>query len=237
MRYDTVLLDADDTLLDFHRSEREAVADTMREIGVEPTDEKILAYSGINSSLWRALERGEIEKSVLLYRRFTLFSEYLGLLPNEDRDRHMAENYMRSLSTKGYLLDGALALCRSLYGSARLYIVTNGVEFIQRGRYAVSGLSDYVDGVFISGVIGHEKPSLSYFTYVAEHIPDFRREKTLIVGDSLTSDMRGGVAFGLDTCWYNPRGLSPTEDLAGKITYTVKDHREIELIVREGALK
>ena len=235
MRYDTVLLDADDTLLDFHRSEREALTDTMRELGIEPTEEKISAYSRINASLWRALERGEIEKSVLLYRRFALFSEYLGLESDTRRDRSMAECYMQSLSTKGYLLDGALALCQALYGRARLYIVTNGVEFIQRGRYAVCGLSDYVDGVFISGVIGHEKPSLAYFTYVAEHIPNFCKERTLLVGDSLTSDMRGGVAFGLDTCWYNPKGLSPTEDLAGRITYTVKEHKEIEAIIRRDA--
>ena len=231
MRYDTVLMDADDTLLDFRRSEREALSDTMKEIGVEPTDERIRAYSEINASLWKALERGEIEKSVLLYRRFSLFAEYLELPADEERDRHMAEYYMQSLSTKGYLLDGARELCRSLYGKARLYIVTNGVEFIQKGRYAVCGLGDYVDGVFISGVIGHEKPSRAYFERVAAEIPDFCPEKTLMVGDSLTSDIRGGVGFGLDTCWYNPHNKSIPADLVGKITYEIHELDQLTTII------
>ncbi len=235
MRYQTVLLDADDTILDFHRSEREAISDTIRTVGVEPTDERIAAYSEINQGLWRALERGEITKKRLIVRRFELFLEYLGRKSDEQDAKRMAETYMSALSTKGYFLSGARELCEALFGSVRLYIVTNGVGFIQRGRQAVSGLDCLVDGVFISEDVGYEKPSHLFFEHVAERIPDFCKETTLIVGDSLTSDMLGGVRFGIDTCWYNPKELSPTEELAGKITYTVSTHKEIERIVREGA--
>ena len=146
----------------------------------------------------------------------------------------MAQTYMRFLSQKGYWLDGAQSLCQNLFGSVRLYIVTNGVAFIQRGRQAMCGLDRYVDGVFISEEIGYEKPRTEFFEAVSKQIPDFCKETTLIVGDSLSSDMTGGVNFGLDTCWYNPRGLMPTEELAGKMTYTVATHREIEEIVRRG---
>ena len=234
MRYDTILFDADETLLDFHRSEREAVSDAMREVGICPTDEKIATYSEINAGLWKALERREITKSVLLYRRFGLFFERYGIEGGEALARKTAEIYMHHLSQKGYLLDGALSLCQRLHGKARMYIVTNGVEFIQRGRYKASGLEAYPDGVFISDVIGYEKPHPAYFTYVAEHIPDFCPERTLMVGDSLTSDMKGGVNFGLDTCWFNPRGLAPSEELKGRITYTVSTHEEIYRLIMEG---
>ena len=237
MRYETVLLDADDTLLDFHRSEREALSDMMNGMGVDPTEERLLAYSRINKALWKALERGEITKPRLIIRRFEEFMEYLSLPCDEERARSLAETYMNALSQKGYFLEGARELCEALYGKVRVYIVTNGVGFVQRGRQAISGLDRLVDGTFISEVIGYEKPSPLYFEHVAAEIPNFSKETTLIVGDSLSSDIRGGVDFGIDTCWYNPKGLLPSEELAGKITYTVKDHKEIEQIIREGAGK
>lgn len=233
MRYDTILFDADETLLDFRRSEHDAVAETMREVGIEPTEERISVYSRINDSLWKALERGEIEKSVLLWRRFLLFREYVGAEGGEAEARSMATRYTEHLSRKGYLLDGALSLCQRLKGRARMYIITNGVGFVQRGRYKLSGLDAYPDGVFISEEVGAEKPSGAYFSYVADHIPDFCRERTLVVGDSLTSDIKGGVDFGLDTCWFNPAGKKPTEALADRITYTVATHEEIYRLIME----
>ncbi len=234
MKYDTILFDADETLLDFRRSEREAISATMRSVGIEPTEELVLTYSEINLSLWKALERREITKEVLLYRRFEIFLERLGFEGEEALARRMADYYKGTLSTCGYLLDGALSLCQRLFGRVRMYIVTNGVESIQRGRYQASGLESYPNGIFISDVIGCEKPHRAYFEYVAEHIPNFCPERTLMVGDSLTSDIKGGVEFGLDTCWYNPRGLSPTEELAGRITYTVATHEEIYRLITEG---
>ncbi len=231
MRYDTILLDADGTLLDFARSEREAVATTMAAFGIEPTEERIITYSAINDALWKALERGEIEKSVLLWRRFERFAEHFDLACGEEQAKRMAAHYMNTLSQKGYLLEGAEALCSALYGRARLYIVTNGVKFIQEGRYAISGLGRYMDDIFISEEVGAEKPSPAYFSYVAEHIPDFDPKRTLMVGDSLTSDIKGGVGYGLDTCWYNPTGKAPSSELAGRITYTVSTHKEIGRLV------
>lgn len=230
LRYDTILLDADETLFDFKRSEREAVAEAFRSIGVEADEEMFRVYSEINGSMWKLLERGEIEKKVLFYHRFEVFFERYGITADP---HEMADRYMERLAEKGYLLDGARALCLRLREVARLYIVTNGTEFIQRGRYAKSGLSDCFEDTFISDVIGAEKPSVTFFERVAEQIPDFRRERTLIVGDSLTSDMQGGVNFGIDTCWYNPQGKEVSPNLSGKITYIAGSLEEIyDWIVR-----
>ncbi len=222
MRYDYILFDADGTLLDFHRSESEALFEAMKMHGIEPSEERVRLYSGINDSLWKKLERGEIEKRVLLYHRFELFLEALGI---DDDAKQMARDYMNALSQKGYLLDGAEEMCRLLGDKVKMYIVTNGVEFIQRGRYARCGIDRYFDGVFISDAIGVEKPSVKYFEYVSEHIEDFDKSRALIVGDSLTSDMRGGLNFGIDTCWYNPEGKAVPDGMP--LTYVALNFKDV----------
>ncbi len=222
MRYDIILFDADGTLLDFHRSESEAIKQAMAKHGIEPTEENVMLYSGINDSLWKRLERKEIEKSVLLYHRFELLFEALGVVGDA---KQMAEDYISALSTKGYLLDGAEEMCASLFGKVRMYIVTNGVERVQRGRYARCGIDRYFDDVFISDCIGVEKPDVKFFDYAAEHIEGFDKKRTLIVGDSLTSDMRGGINFGIATCWYNPQSKPCPNGTA--LTYIARDFDDV----------
>ena len=202
MRYTTILFDADGTLLDFSRSEDEAIRETMLAFDIVPDDERVCVYSEINDNLWKALERKEIEKEVLLYHRFELFCEHYGFVADAKK---MAAEYMNNLSTKGYTIDGADELCEKLSGKVRMYIVTNGVEFIQNGRFARCPIEKYFEKRFISGVIGYEKPDVRYFECVASEIPSFEKDKTIIVGDSLTSDIKGGINFGIDTCWYNPK--------------------------------
>ena len=230
MRYNTVLFDADGTLFDFLRCEDEALRDTLRGVGITPSDELVADYSVINDSLWKMLERGEIEKSVLLYRRFEIFCEKHGFVCDAKK---MAKDYTLNLAEKAYLIDGAEALCARLDGKVRMYIVTNGVEYTQKRRYAKSGLERYFSGVFISGEIGYEKPSREYFDKVAQSIPDFNVADTLIVGDSLTSDIKGGINYGIDTCWYDPEGKTAPDDM--KITRISRDYADIyEFITGEG---
>ena len=114
--------------------------------------------------------------------------------------------------------------------------MTNGTEFIQRGRYAVSGITPYFSEFFISDVIGAPKPSVTFFERVAEQIPDCQRERTVIVGDSLTSDMQGGINFGIDTCWYNPSGKAVPPHLEGKLTYVARSLEEIGDWITEGEM-
>ena len=203
MRYDFLLFDADGTLLDFLKSEREALWETLDNNGIQPTDEKIKLYSGINDSLWKLHERGEISKKELLVRRFELLLEALGEKAEVNK---IAREYESRISEKGYLLDGAEEMCCALFGKARMFIVTNGLEVVQRGRYARCGIDKYFENVFISDKIGFQKPSVHFFEKVAECIDGFDKSRALIIGDSLTSDIKGGINFGIDTCWYNPDG-------------------------------
>lgn len=221
MRYNTVLFDADQTLLDFHKSEYEAIRETMSLRGIDPSDDNVKLYSKLNLSLWKALERGEIEKNVLVYRRFELLLEALGA---EGDAKQMSNTYVESLSSKGYLLNGAKEMCEYLYGKVKMYIVTNGIETVQRSRYSICGIEQYFDGIFISGEIGYEKPSVKFFEYAADHIEEFDKTKTLIVGDSLTSDIKGGIDFGIDTCWYAPHGETVPD---GNITYTARSFDDV----------
>ena len=224
MKYDVILFDADGTLLDFLRSEDEGIREALSDMNIEADDQMIAQYSIINDGLWKMLERGEIEKDVLVYRRFELFFERYGI----DADaKKMSKAYMNRLSTKGHLIDGAKELCAALEGKAKLYIVTNGVAFIQKGRMEVCGIKDYFDKIFISGEVGVEKPDIRYFERVAEQIEGFSKNRAVIVGDSLTSDIKGGINFGIDTCWYNPRAKTAPDDMKDKITATVRDYGEL----------
>ena len=227
MKYKIVLFDADGTLLDFLRSEHEAVKEALAMSGIDADDDMISVYSEINDGLWKKLERKEIERSVLLYHRFELFCERYGY---EADAKKIAADYVKTLGTKGYMLDGAVDMLEALHGKVKMYIVTNGVESVQRGRYAITGLAKYFDGIFISEAVGANKPDVRYFEYVAGQIEGFDKSEALIVGDSLSSDIKGGVNFGIDTCWYAPngekaQGITPT--------YTTRSFDEIVDILLE----
>lgn len=215
-RYRTILLDADNTLFDFNRCEHDALFDALRALGVSPTEEMAASYSAINDAYWKKLERGEVDKPTLKIRRF---ADFCALYCPQVEATRLAPLYVDRLTTKRFLIDGALALCETLSAHCRLYLITNGIESVQLGRLSASPLRPLFQDCFISGKIGYEKPHREYFEAVARAIPDFDPATTLVVGDSLSSDIKGGVAAGLDTCWYNPKGKEAPADLP--VTYIV----------------
>ncbi len=224
MKYEILLFDADGTLFDFLKCEEMALRIAMKNIGITVDDEGIALYSKINDGMWKALERGEIDKDSLRVERFRKFGEEYGF---ETDFNALSLNYTDHLALQNYPIEGAVDLCRRLYGKAKMYIITNGIEYVQKSRFATSPLNEFFDKLFISGEIGYEKPDRRFFEAVERGIPDFDPQKTLVIGDSLTSDMAGGIGYGIDCCWYNP-AKKPC-DLP--IKYTVSDLSEIEKII------
>jgi 2-haloacid dehalogenase len=227
-KYEILLFDADATLLDFKRSEREAVIESLTFFGIPATDEVIEKYSEINDGYWKMLERGEIEKSKLYDARWQSLIEFYGF----DCDvKALSNKYIDALTTKSYELDGAVEICEKLYnsGNFRMYLVTNGQKQVQEGRLFPSPVFKFFDDCFISEDIGFEKPSIKYFDAVRKLIPDYDATKAIIIGDSLTSDIQGGINAGIDTCWFNPRGKQAPENM--EITYIINELSELEEIL------
>ena len=206
-----VLLDADDTLFDFHLSEREALAAALRSFGVEPTPQMIRRYSEINGECWKMLEQKQITRADLLVLRYErLFAEFgLMLSPSAVSDR-----YAEELGMQCHLFEGAESLLRRLSQNRRVYIASNGHRQVQRERIRRAGIGPYLSGIFISQELGADKPERAFFEACFARIPDFRPEETVMVGDSLSSDIAGGRNAGIRTVWYNPGGLVPPPDMA-----------------------
>ena len=208
--FKTILLDLDDTILDFGAAERVAIAKTFRQIGLEPTDRLIDRYSEINISQWEAFERGEISRDTVLTRRFDLLFEELGV----SFDSHSCEDMYRGyLGIGHYFVDGAIELLDYLAPKYDLYIASNGVAATQNTRLASANISHYFKAIFISETTGHHKPEKEYFDYCFARIEDFDPAKTIIIGDSLTSDIRGGINAGITTCWFNPKRKPQRADI------------------------
>ena len=194
-----IFLDLDDTILDFHRGEREAITETLEHFGVGVTDELIARYRAFNRSCWEALERGEMERDDVLTRRFELFFESVGKRASATE---VQAYYEVKLSEGCYFLEGAEELLGELSGKYRLYIASNGTAFVQDRRIKASGIAGYFDGIFISERMGAHKPSAEFFDACFAQMDEPERESTVIVGDSLTSDILGGINAGIHTCHY-----------------------------------
>ena len=211
-----VLLDLDDTLLDFHRAEAEAIRHTLAEIGIDPTDETVSLYSRINRSCWAKLETGEYTREEVLHKRFDMLFETLGV----KGDAHETQKlYEYRLSLGAYYLDGAEDLLDELFGKYRLYLATNGIVNVQARRIKDSGIGKYFDAIFVSERIGYNKPDKRVFDCAFAEIPDFLHDETIIVGDTLTSDILGGINAGIKTVYFNPNrrkndtGITPDYEI------------------------
>ena len=196
-----LFLDFDNTILDFTKAEAVAIRKTMRQYGLEPTDELAARYSAINDWHWKALERGELTKPQVVTQRFAVFFSEQGI----DVDAAaVAKTYETYLSQGHWYLPGAEeAVKEKLFGRYRLFLASNGTPVVQHGRMTSADLYPYFEQSFISEEIGYNKPAREYFEIAFSRIPGFNREEC-IMGDSLTGDIQGGKNAGLRTVWINP---------------------------------
>ena len=196
-----LLLDLDDTILDFHKAERIAISQTVREFGVEPTDAVLNRYHEINKWHWQQLELGTMTRAEILVNRFAVLFRELG---EEVDAAACARVYEKNLSMGHYFLPGAEETVAYLSKKYRLFLVSNGTASVQKGRMTSANLYRFFETVFVSQEIGHNKPSKAYFDACFAAIPDFDPSKAIIVGDSLSSDIQGGINAGIKTVWVNP---------------------------------
>ncbi len=200
--FQDIFFDLDDTLLDFGQAERVALQKTFVDVGILATPEMLQRYSQINASLWEQLERGEIKREVLLVQRFDmLLAEYRIDLPGALCE----ERYRRYLGVGHYFVEGAEDILDYLSPKYRLHLASNGVADTQYSRLESAGIGHYFQNIFISETVGHHKPERAYFDACFQRIPGFDVSRALMIGDSLTSDISGGIQAGMRTCWFNPR--------------------------------
>lgn len=224
----TVLLDLDDTLLDFHKAEAVALHETLIQLDIEPKQETIERYSVINAGMWELLEEGKLTREQVLLRRFEqLFSE----LKIERSGIQAKECYELLLAQGHFFIPGAVELLKELYGQYALYLVSNGTAAVQDGRIKSAGIAPYFKEIFISERMGLHKPQKEFFTYCFERIPGISVDHTIIIGDSLTSDILGGNHAKIHTCWFNPKGKPVRNDIRAE--YEVKELREIPPLLKK----
>ncbi|CUB52046.1 Putative HAD-hydrolase YfnB [Bacillus subtilis] len=227
-KYKTLLFDVDDTLLDFQKAERIALRMLFEEKGIPLNSEIEAQYKKVNKGLWDDFEEGKINRDEVVNTRFSvLFKEY-----GQEVDGILFENNYRNYLEEGnQLIQGAFEFINQIESEYDLYIVTNGVSKTQYKRLRNAGLHSMFKDIFVSEDTGYQKPMKEYFDYVFERIPNFAPEEGLIIGDSLSADMRGGYVAGIDTCWFNPE--KKLNDSKIVPTYEVQNFEELYAILKQ----
>lgn len=203
-KYTTLYFDLDNTILDFTAAEYTAIRQLLSLHGLPVNDEIVSVYSRINVSWWERFEKGEIQKSQIYSGRFNDLLLHFGFVGNPQK---MAEDYFDFLSQGFAMLDGADKVLKYLKEQGyTICITTNGMSRTQYRRINGCGLKQYFDYIFVSEDACHQKPEVEYFDYVMANTPEKDKSKILVIGDSMSSDILGGINFGVDTCWLNPKG-------------------------------
>ncbi len=223
-----IFLDLDDTILDFQKAEEEALKDTLLYFGVEPTAERVARYSEINKAQWKRLEKGEMTRDEVKLRRFELFFEEMGVTCDAEAARVF---YEQRLAIGHFFLPGAEEMLDALHGKYHLYIASNGTTSVQNGRIASAGIAPLFDEIFLSEALGYVKPQREFFDACFAEIPNFDPTQAIMFGDSLTSDILGGINAGIKTCWFNPHAAPENPDI--KPAYEVRELADFVELVRK----
>lgn len=222
MSYKFLLLDLDHTLLDFDAAEDVALTQLLEE-GVADIQSYKDYYLPMNKALWKNLEQKKISKKDLVNTRFSRLFAHFGLEKDGDL---LAQRYQFYLAQQGQTISGAHELLDSLIKrDYELYAATNGITAIQMGRLAQSGLTPYFNQVFISEQLQTQKLEALLYEKIGQKILGFSKEKTVMIGDSLTADIQGGNNAGIDTIWYNPHRLE--NHTQARPTYEVSSYQSL----------
>lgn len=225
-----VLLDLDDTILDFGIAEHEALKKALGDVGVDNSEKVLKRYSEINKLHWEMLERGEITRPQVLLGRFEQLLKELGI---EDKNSILAsilrDSYEQNLSHGHWFMPGAEQMLEQLKGKYRLFLCSNGTPVVQEGRLRSSGIGPCFEKIFISEAIGYNKPAKEYFDRCFEQIPELDLSRCIIVGDSLSSDIQGGINAGIRTCWYNPKFAQNRKNV--EPDYEIYDLKQVSVLL------
>ncbi|WP_414839567.1 YjjG family noncanonical pyrimidine nucleotidase [Carnobacterium sp. TMP28] len=229
--YHFLLFDIDDTILDFKATENSALTFLFEQQGIILTNQIKDQYEHINHSLWQAFERNEIDRNAIFTSRFPLLFKELGFAV----DGLVFEKNYRCLLNKGDdVIDGSLNVLKELSLNHSIYAVTNGMSKTQYQRMESANLLPLFKDIFVSEDTGYQKPMQGYFDYVFERIPNFSIQQSLIIGDSLSSDILGGKTVGMDTCWFNPNSKPTNPSI--QPTYQIKKLDQLYDIVSKKEL-
>ena len=215
MKFDTILLDIDNTLFDFRKSSYEALVKAFGEIGIAFTEQDMQHYEVFNNQMWRSFELGEIEKDVIYVERFRRYFAFAGIQADPAA---LNARYLYELGEGRNFMPHCLELLQALHGRFLVVIVTNGDTYAQERRIELSGMAQYFDYVFISEQLGTKKPEKDFYDQVFARIGPERRATALMVGDSLSSDMQGGRNAGIATCFYGKK-----ENADSRCDYVIED--------------
>jgi len=216
-KYKILLFDVDDTLLDFRANETEALPKVFEFFGYSLSDELLHTYHTINKQLWIDYEHGKVSMTDMLNSRFT---KTMANFDIEVDGTVWEKHYQALLGSGHHVIEDALEVCERLAQTHRLFVVTNGVKETQFNRLKIAGLYDLFEDIFTSQGIGYQKPAKEFFDHVKSHIDGFDAREALIIGDSLNSDIRGGIASGIDTCWFNKHAQECDAEIRSKYMIT-----------------
>ncbi len=229
-KYTTVFWDLDQTLLDFDRSMEYALQAVFAQYGLKINEEMTARYSVINRSYWLRLESGELSKEQVTVGRFRTFFEELGITHVSPEELNV--DYQRELGSVFFFMEGAKELVALLKERGyRQYVVTNGVNATQANKMRLSGLDRIMDGVFVSELMGYPKPRKEFFDGCFAALSDVDRNKCILVGDSLTSDMRGAENAEITSCWFNPE--KQEKDVDVRTDYEIRRLEELIPILEQ----
>ncbi|WP_080875871.1 YjjG family noncanonical pyrimidine nucleotidase [Oceanobacillus timonensis] len=227
MKYDVIFFDMDDTLFDFGKSEQAALQKTFETFGLpNGLVDYRSSYREISQVLWGELEQGKLSITKLGSERFRRLFEKHGLSMDGAVFNHA---YLENLGKEIYLVDGADTLFDSL-PRQRSAIITNGFKHVQLPKIGNSPLQHTFEAVIISEETGFQKPDRRIFDDAFSKLGLTDKASALMVGDSLTSDMQGGINYGIDTCWFNPDHKENTAGIAP--TYEINHLTELIPIVK-----